>query len=144
MAQEECIFCRIIAGKAEAYKVHEGERSIAILDINPLAQGHCLVLPKRHVPFWHDLSEEELADLFKTAKAVAGKIMKAYQPDFVGIHARGRRVNHTHIFLVPAYKDGPLDRFFYALEGFQVAPPVLAALREKETMKETCESLKKA
>ncbi len=134
-----CIFCKIAAGEAEAHRVYEDDLSLAILDINPLAEGHCLVIPKRHVPWWHDLTKEETESLFSVANAVANKIMSAFKPDFVCMYARGRRIPHTHIFLVPTKKGDPLDRFFNALEGFQEAPPEMMKLRE--SMKETAERL---
>ena len=137
-----CIFCKIVAGQAEAYRVYEDELSLAILDINPFSRGHCLVIPRRHVPWWHDLAREEVESLFRVARTVADKIMKAYSPDFVAMYARGRRIPHTHIFLVPTYKGDPLDRFFNALEGFQEAPPDLTKLREKSCMHETAERLR--
>ena len=139
---DSCIFCKIVAGQADAYRVYEDELSLAILDINPFSRGHCLVIPRRHVPWWHDLSEKEVESLFRVARTVADKIMKAYSPDFVAMYARGRRIPHTHIFLVPTYKGDPLDRFFNALEGFQEAPPALMKLREKSSMQETAERLR--
>jgi histidine triad (HIT) family protein len=138
---DSCIFCKIVASQADAYRIYEDELSLAILDINPFSRGHCLVIPRRHVPWWHDLTEEEVESLFRVARTVADKIMKAYSPDFVAMYARGRRIPHTHIFLVPTYKGDPLDRFFNALEGFQEAPPALMKLREKSSMQETAERL---
>jgi histidine triad (HIT) family protein len=58
--------------------------------------------------------------------------------------ARGRRIPHTHIFLVPTYSGDVLDRFFNALEQFQESPPKLAALQECKSMEETAESIRKA
>ncbi|VVB64159.1 HIT domain protein [uncultured archaeon] len=139
---DSCIFCKIVAGQSEAYRVYEDELSLAILDINPFSRGHCLVIPRRHVPWWHDLTEEEVESLFRVARTVADKIMKAYSPDFVAMYARGRRIPHTHIFLVPTYKGDPMDRFFNALEGFQEAPPALMMLRDKRSMQETAERLR--
>ena len=139
---QRCIFCDIVRGKVEAQKVFEDDLSLVILDINPLSKGHCLVVPKRHVPWWHDLSEEEVESLFRVARTVAGKISRAFEPDFVCMYARGRRIPHTHIFLVPTYKGDPLDRFFNTLEGFQEAPVVLSSLREKNSMEETAKILR--
>lgn len=139
---ESCIFCQIVAGRAGAHIVQEDQHSLAILDIQPLAQGHCLVIPKRHVPWWHDLSEEETDSLFRVARKTAGMIMEAFSPDFVCMYARGRRVPHTHIFLVPTTKGDPLDRYFNALEGFQEAPLPLMALRDGVVMKETEKKLR--
>jgi len=138
-----CIFCDIIDEKAPCYKIYEDQLTLAILDINPFSKGHCLVIPKRHVPWWHELSEEENASLFRVAKIVAEKMMNALAPDFVCMYARGRRIPHTHIFLVPTYSGDVLDRFFNALELFQESPPKLAALREKNSMEDVAMLLRK-
>ena len=142
--KKSCIFCDIVEGKAPCYKVYEDRHSLALLDINPLSKGHCLVIPKRHVPWWHELTEEENASLFNVAKIVAGNIMKAMSPDFVCMYARGRRIPHTHIFLVPTYKGDPLDRFFNALEGFQESPVELASLKERRSMEEAADLIRNA
>jgi histidine triad (HIT) family protein len=139
-----CIFCRIVEGGAKAHRIYEDELSIVILDINPLAKGHCLVIPKRHVPWWHDLTEEETESLFRAARAVAAKIMRAFEPDFVCMYARGRRIPHTHIFLVPTYKGDPVDRFFNALEGFQESPKTLAGLANDRSLEEAAKELRSA
>jgi histidine triad (HIT) family protein len=143
MAEKDtCVFCDIVAGKAEAYRVFEDEKSLCILDINPYTKGHCLVISKRHVPWWHDLEEDELLSLFRVARTVARKMMTALSPEFVCMYARGRRIPHTHIFLIPTVKDDVLDRFFNALEKFQESPSHLAGLRSKEQMQEAMDLLK--
>jgi histidine triad (HIT) family protein len=142
-AEQNCIFCDIVQGRTEAHLIHEDELSLGLLDINPLAEGHCLIIPKRHVPWWHDLTGEETESLFKVARVVAGKLMQTFQPDFVCLYARGRRIPHTHIFLVPTSQGDPLDRFFNALEGFQEAPEELNRLKQKDRMRETAERLRK-
>jgi histidine triad (HIT) family protein len=142
MPEAKCIFCNIVAGHAPAHIISEDKLSLGLLDINPLAEGHCLIIPKRHVPFWHDLTEEENQSLFSLARVVAGKIMQTFQPDFVCMYARGRRIPHTHIFLVPTYSGDPLDRFFNALEGFQEAPEKLTRMKQKAQMKKTAERLR--
>ncbi len=140
--QNECAFCDIIAGKAKAYKIYEDELSMCILDIHPYTKGHCLVLSKRHVPWWHELTDEENASLFKVAKIVSNKMMSTYKPDFIFLYARGRRIPHTHLFLIPTYHGDVLDRFFNALENFQEAPQMLAKLKEPVEMEEAAKLLK--
>jgi len=71
-------------------------------------------------------------------------MMLALEPDFVCMYARGRRIPHTHIFLVPTCKGDVLDRFFNALELFQESPPELSALREDAKMEETADLIRKA
>jgi histidine triad (HIT) family protein len=142
--EDACIFCKIVEGKAPCHKIYEDDLSLCILDINPFTRGHCLVVPKRHVPWWHGLSEEENASLFRAAKTVAEKIMLELEPDFVCMYARGRRIAHTHIFLVPTYKGDILDRFFNALELFQESPSELAALRQEKAMEDVASLLRLA
>jgi len=140
--QSQCVFCDIVAGKSPVYKIYEDELSMCILDIHPYTKGHCLVIPKRHVPWWHELTDEENASLFKVAKIVSNKIMAALKPDFVFLWARGTRISHTHIFLVPTYNGDGLDMFFNALENFQEAPKMLVKLQERAEMKAAAELLK--
>jgi len=142
MKRKGCIFCQIAAGKAKHYLVAQNKLSMAILDINPFTRGHTLVISRRHEPFWHDLSEEEVKSLFSLARKVAGKLKKAFRPDFVAMYARGRRIPHTHIFLVPTYQGDPLDRFYNALEGFQESPQKFVELRRPEALERTAEKLR--
>lgn len=117
---------------------------MAILDHNPLARGHCLVIPKRHVPWWHDLDEKEIESAFRVAREVARKIMIVLEPDFVCMYVRGRRVPHTHIFLVPTWSGDPLDRHFNALEGFQEGAAQMAELAKPGAMEEIAAELSAA
>jgi histidine triad (HIT) family protein len=142
--EPECIFCAIAAGQAPAHQVFEDDLSYAILDINPLAQGHCLVIPKRHVSWWYELTEAETTSLFNVARIIAQRMMTVFQPEMVTLYARGRRIPHTHLFLVPTHGGDPLDRFFNALEKFQEMPPELARLREPEAMRETARRLRES
>ncbi len=141
---DTCVFCNIVAGREPARIIYEDDHSLALLDINPLARGHCLVISKRHEPWWHDLSAEETASLFEVARVVSQKLMRVFHPDFVCMYARGRRIPHTHIFLVPSIAGDPLDRFFNALEGFQESPPELVRLRRDDEMDETVRLLRDA
>ena len=125
-----CVFCEIVAGRGPAHRVAENARALAILDIFPYAPGHTLVLSKRHVPFWHDLTAGEAADVFALAHRVARKLKSAFDPEFVCLMARGRRIPHTHIFLVPTKAGDVLDRYFNGLEKVQVGAEELSALRE--------------
>ena len=140
-ANPACVFCDIVAGIAPAYRIHEDELSLAILDTHPFAQGHCLVIPKRHVPWWHELNEAETASLFNVARIVSEKMMQAFSPDFVLLYARGRRIPHTHIFLVPTYGGDVLDRFFNALEKVQESPQGLARLEQAASLEEAARLL---
>jgi histidine triad (HIT) family protein len=127
---QRCVFCEIVAGKTPAHRIYEDELSLGILDINPFAEGHSLVIPKRHVPWWHDLTEAETESLFRVARIIAKKLMKAFAPEVVCLYARGRRIPHTHIFLIPTKSGDFLDRIFNNLERVQESAEELAKLRE--------------
>jgi histidine triad (HIT) family protein len=141
---DRCIFCEIREGRASAYRIHEDDLSFAILDINPLASGHCLVLSRRHVRWWHDLTQAETDSLFGLARLVAQKISKAFHPDFVCMYARGRRVPHTHIFLVPSSGGDLLDRHFSALERAQESSSDLSSLKEQPALEDAALRLRTA
>jgi histidine triad (HIT) family protein len=136
MPDEGCVFCDIVAGKVPAHVVLEDERCLCLLDIHPFTKGHCLVIPKRHVPWWHELSTEENASLFRMARDVASRMMERLRPDFVCLYARGRRIPHTHLFLVPTYRGDVLDRFFSTLEIFQESSNTLSQLSDPDHLKE--------
>ncbi len=126
-----CIFCDIIEGKREARRIYENKDSLVILDVNPLAKGHCLAISKRHVQWWYELEEAEVSSLFNAAKVVSERMMRALQPDFVTLYARGRRIPHVHLFLIPTFSGDVIDRFFNTLEGFQESVTELSEVKLK-------------
>lgn len=95
------IFSRIVAGEIPSYKVAENEQFYAFLDINPLAKGHTLVVPKREVDYFFDLTDEEIGAMQIFAKRVATAIKKAFPCVKVGQAVLGLEVPHAHIHLVP-------------------------------------------
>ncbi|MBN2079755.1 MAG: HIT family protein [Spirochaetes bacterium] len=143
VSDHECVFCDIVAGKKPAHVIMENELSMVILDIHPYSKGHCLAIPKRHVPWWHELTDEEISSLFILAKRASEKMMVAFKPDFVCMYARGRRIPHTHIFLIPTHGGDVLDRFFNAMERFQESPEELTRLKGEEMMRKAAEMLRK-
>lgn len=144
MSNHECIFCHIVAGQAPAQVVLEDQLSLCFLDIAPFTQGHCLVIPKRHVPWWHEMTSQENASLFHLAQRISRRMMAVYKPDFVCLYARGRRIPHTHLFLVPTFSGDVLDSFFNALERFQEAPPKLAGLWDQASLAQAAQALRQA
>ena len=94
-------FSKIVAGEIPSYKVAEDEQFYAFLDINPLAKGHTLVIPKREVDYFFDLEDDEIAAMQVFAKRVATAIKKAFPCIKVGQAVLGLEVPHAHIHLVP-------------------------------------------
>lgn len=102
------IFSRIIAGEIPSYKVAENDKYYAFLDINPLAKGHTLVVPKREVDYIFDLENDELAAMQVFAKSVALAIQKAFPCKKVGQAVIGLEVPHAHIHLIPIQKEADM------------------------------------
>lgn len=103
------IFSKIIAGEIPSYKCAENERFYAFLDINPVAKGHTLVVPKHEVDYLFDLDDEELAAMTIFAKRVAKAIQAAYPCRKVGVAVLGLEVAHAHIHLIPLQSEGDMD-----------------------------------
>ena len=95
------VFSRIIAGEIPSYKIHENERFYAFLDINPLAKGHTLVVPKVETDYLFDLEDDMLGDMMVFAREVALAIDKTMECKRVGVAVLGLEVPHAHIHLVP-------------------------------------------
>ena len=102
------IFSRIIAGEIPCYKIAEDDRFFAFLDINPLAKGHTLVVPKQETDYIFDLDNDTLSGMVVFAKQVAEAIEKAIPCKRVGLTVIGLEVPHAHIHLVPIDKESDI------------------------------------
>lgn len=103
------IFTMIVEGKIPSYKIAEDDNYYAFLDINPLAKGHTLVIPKKEVDYIFDLNDETYLGLCAFAKKVAVAIKKAIPCQRVGVAVLGMEVPHTHIHLVPLQSENDLN-----------------------------------
>jgi histidine triad (HIT) family protein len=95
------IFTRIVQGEIPCHKIAEDEHFLAFLDINPLHEGHTLVIPKVEVDYLFDLDDELLADMLPFAKEVARKIKAVVPCERIGVTVIGLEVPHAHIHLIP-------------------------------------------
>ena len=95
------IFTKIINGEIPSYKVAESETCFAFLDINPLAKGHTLVVPKKEVDYIFDVEDELYSDLMLFAKKVGKAIEKVVSCERIGVTVIGLEVPHAHIHLIP-------------------------------------------
>lgn len=102
------IFSKIAAGEIPSYKCAENEKFYAFLDINPIAKGHTLVIPRREEDYLFDLSDEELQEMIVFAKKVAKAIKAAFPCKKVGMAVLGLEVPHAHIHLVPLKSEGDM------------------------------------
>ncbi|MCH5181743.1 MAG: HIT family protein [Prevotellaceae bacterium] len=103
------IFSRIAEGEIPSYKCAEDERFYAFLDINPVAEGHTLVIPRREVDYIFDLDDEELSALHVFAARVARAVGRAVPCRKVGMAVLGLEVPHAHIHLIPLQGEGDMD-----------------------------------
>ena len=103
------IFTRIIQGEIPCYKVAEDDNYFAFLDINPLRQGHTLVVPKQETDYLFDLDDETLVGMVLFAKKVAGKIREKFPCRKVAMVVLGLEVAHAHIHLIPIDEEGDAD-----------------------------------
>ena len=103
------IFTRIVEGEIPCYKVAEDERFFAFLDINPLAKGHTLVIPKKEGDYIFDIEDEDYAEYMLFVKQVALALKKAVPCKRVGVAVLGMEVPHTHIHLVPLNVESDMD-----------------------------------
>lgn len=103
------IFSKIINGEIPCHKIAENENFLAFLDINPLAKGHTLVIPKRETDYIFDIEDQEYADLWVFAKAVAKKMKSQIDCTRIGVAVIGLEVAHAHIHLVPINNVSDID-----------------------------------
>jgi len=122
------IFSRIAAGEIPAYKVAESNDFLAFLDINPLVEGHVLVIPKKEVDYLFDLDDETYTGLMIFAKIVAAGIKKAIPCLRIGVAVIGLEVPHAHIHLIPL---NDMDDINFSLPKLRLSPEQLEATAHK-------------
>ncbi len=102
----ECIFCKIINGEIPSKKVYEDDKVLAIMDVNPKVDGHTLVMPKKHVTDFTELSNDDVLDIFNVAKKLGPSIMNKLRARALtcGInYGESQAVKHVHLHLLPDY-----------------------------------------
>jgi len=103
---EDCPFCKIVKGEIPSFKVYENDAVLAFEDINPISDGHTLIIPKRHAENLWEISNEDLTAIHLASKKVAQAIKEALKPAGVAVlQLNGRGVNqvvmHYHLHLMP-------------------------------------------
>lgn len=112
MREDNCIFCKIMAGEIPSRVVYEDEDFKAMLDIDPATKGHTLIIPKNHYSNVLDLGETETARVLTVAKKIATRMMEALDCDGVNLvqnngEAAGQTVDHFHLHVIPRYENDP-------------------------------------
>lgn len=109
MRDDNCIFCKIIAGEIPSRTIYEDDDFKVILDVNPASKGHALILPKNHCANLYEIDEELLAKAAKLAKKLATHMSKALDCDGLNLlqnngEVAGQTVFHFHMNLIPRYR----------------------------------------
>lgn len=105
---QDCIFCKIIAGEIPAKKIFEDEAHLAFLDIRPASKGHTLVIPKKHYSNFLELPESENQELFKVVQNLGKTLKEKLGAELIFLLTMGEEVPHTHIHLIPYYGTMPV------------------------------------
>jgi histidine triad (HIT) family protein len=136
--QEDCPFCQIVAGEQSAHRVLETDTTVAFLDINAVAEGHTLVVPKTHVPSLLEADTDTTGAIFESARRVANAIEETLEPDGINLfqsnrEAAGQDVFHFHVHVIPRWTD---DDIHFAPARERVDPEngeeLAAMLRDAE------------
>ena len=106
----DCVFCKIIEGEMPSMRVYEDDRTLAIMDINPLNSGHCLVISKAHAPTLWDADPVDLQAAIAAAQKVAVALKTVVKPDGLNmLQANGaaafQSVPHYHLHLIPRWNN---------------------------------------
>lgn len=110
----ECIFCKIVAGDIPAEKIHEDDRTVAFMDVNPGTRGHALVVPKDHAKDLLEIAPDELAAVVQSGQVVARRIKDRLEADGINLlnccgTEAWQTVFHFHLHVIPRYVDDPLQ-----------------------------------
>lgn len=113
MTDQDCLFCKIVAGDLPATRVHEDERTVAFMDISPATSGHLLVIPRRHARDLHEIDAEDLAAVARTGQAMAARVRDKLGADGITLinstgAAAWQTVFHFHLHVIPRYDGDPL------------------------------------
>ena len=136
---EDCIFCKIIKGEIPSFKVYEDENVFAFEDINPIAEGHTLVIPKKHARDLWEIDEESLTSVQLASKKIISAINRALKPSGVAAiqlngESVGQSVLHYHLHLIPRMPGNPR----LPISGWEMVPG------DMDKIKETAEKIRDA
>jgi histidine triad (HIT) family protein len=134
----DCLFCRLVAGDEEVSVVHEAERTVIFMDIQPVVRGHMLVVPRVHAAYLADLDPSDGAAVFRSGQ-LAAAALRASSLRCEGVNlfladgeAAGQEVFHVHLHVVPRYED----------DGFGLRLPPDHSIRPRAELDEAAEALR--
>lgn len=111
MEKNNCVFCKIVKGEILCYKIYEDENFLAFLDIEPVSDGHLLIVLKKHIVWMQDADDATIAGIFQLSKKLMLAVKNGIKCDFVQVSVGGTDVPHFHIHLIPRYFNDGLSKF---------------------------------
>ncbi|HLY46869.1 MAG TPA: HIT family protein [Stellaceae bacterium] len=131
-ADSDCIFCKIVAGAVPSFKLFEDARTLAFMDVNPVHDGHCLVIPKAHHASVFDIPPEAIAAVARTTAKVARAVNQAVKPEGLNLiqsngPGAGQSVGHFHFHVFPRRTNDRLAINWRAKPGDPARIAALAA-----------------
>jgi histidine triad (HIT) family protein len=104
----DCIFCKIVSNEIPALKVYEDDRVLVFMDINPLNEGHLLIIPKTHAATIHEIAESDFLAVMSATHKLAAAVKKALNPEGINLlqlngKAANQVVPHLHVHIVPRW-----------------------------------------
>lgn len=136
---DNCVFCRIAAGKIPAHGVYEDEQVKAFLDIRPIRPGHVLIIPKAHFPYYDDLPAELASAIVHLGQRLGQAMKSLYNVERVAFLFTGTDVAHVHAHVVPMHAKTDITSPVYIEQQnltFRLAPAA-----EDEQLRETAVTL---
>lgn len=114
MSHPPTVFSKILAGELPCHRVYEDPQVLAFLDINPISQGHTLLIPKQPVAYFHELDQEHAQAMGRALPKLCKAVMEATGADGYNLLQNngapaGQAVFHVHIHIIPHYPDGRAD-----------------------------------
>lgn len=124
-----CIFCQIISGKIPSYQIYQDDLFVAFLDINPLAPGHTLLVPKKHYRWVYNVPQFGL--YWQIARRLALAAQKASQADFISFLTLGAEVPHAHIHIIPRFINDPHRHGIDTTQKQKISPSQMTQIAQK-------------
>jgi histidine triad (HIT) family protein len=126
----DCIFCKITEGEIPSHAIWEDAHHLAFLDVNPIQDGHTLVIPKHHDSNLFELNNNDYKNLLTAAKIVRGKLKSSTGAKRIAMVVEGLEIDHVHIHLIPINKPEDIN-------------PTNAAPADQDHLKQTAEKIRK-
>ncbi len=109
---KDCLFCKIVKGEIPSYTIYEDDLVKVFLDVNPVSNGHCLIIPKKHYENFIDVEDEFLNHAHEVAKKVYEILKDKLNIDGLTVvqnNFYGQAIKHFHIHLIPRYEDDKIE-----------------------------------